>query len=68
MSRPAGAEQKKSSEAAAAVNPGRVNAEYNALKEKTPQTAAAHWKLALWCEEHGLKDLANVTLRAGGTA
>ena len=23
-------------------------------------TAAARWKLALWCEEHGLKDIAHV--------
>ena len=23
-------------------------------------TAAARWKLALWCEEHGLKDIAYV--------
>jgi hypothetical protein len=30
-------------------------AEYNALKQKTPRTADAHWKLGLWCERHGLK-------------
>jgi hypothetical protein len=30
-------------------------AKYNELKEKTPKTAAAHSKLAAWCEEHGLK-------------
>lgn len=30
-------------------------AEYNGLKEKTPNTVAAQSKLAAWCEEHGLK-------------
>jgi hypothetical protein len=28
--------------------------EYNARREKTPDDAEAHWKLALWCEQHGL--------------
>ena len=46
--------------AAVAINPGAAIAEYNALKEKTPPTAAAQWKLGLWCEDHGLKDLAYV--------
>ncbi len=43
-----------------AVNPEAALAEYNALKEKTPMTAAAQWKLGLWCDEHGLKDIAYV--------
>jgi len=30
-------------------------AEYNARRERTPGTADAHWKLALWCEQNGLK-------------
>ncbi len=30
-------------------------AEYNGLREKTPETAAAQWKLAAWCEAAGLK-------------
>jgi hypothetical protein len=34
--------------------------EYCLLKEKAPMTAAARWKLALWCEEHGLKDIVHV--------
>jgi hypothetical protein len=34
--------------------------EYNALRVKTPTTADARWKLALWCESHGLNDLAYV--------
>ncbi|WP_422928043.1 polymorphic toxin-type HINT domain-containing protein [Singulisphaera sp. PoT] len=34
---------------------GRNLAEYNARRAKTPHTAAAHWQLALWCEENGLK-------------
>ena len=31
-------------------------AAYNARRDKTPNTADAQWKLALWCEENGLKD------------
>ncbi len=46
--------------AAVAIDPGAAIAEYNALKEKTPSTAAAQWKLGLWCEGQGLKDLAYV--------
>jgi hypothetical protein len=30
-------------------------AEYNALKGKVAETGAAHWKLALWCEQKGLR-------------
>jgi len=30
-------------------------AEYNGRRAKTPYTAEAHWRLALWCEEKGLK-------------
>ena len=30
-------------------------AEYNARRAKTPDTADAHWELALWCEGRGLK-------------
>jgi hypothetical protein len=30
-------------------------AEYNTERERTPDTADGHWKLALWCEEKGLK-------------
>lgn len=29
-------------------------AEYNARRDRTPPTADAQWKLALWCESHGL--------------
>jgi hypothetical protein len=29
-------------------------AAYNGLREKTPETAAAQWKLAVWCEQNGL--------------
>ena len=32
-----------------------VLARYEALRAGTPETAAAQWKLALWCEEHGLQ-------------
>jgi hypothetical protein len=37
-------------------------AEYNPIRDKTPETAAAHWKLALWCEQKGLKPEAHVHL------
>lgn len=47
--------QKPTAKAAAEVDPGQALAEYNALRTKTPSTAAAQWKLGLWCEEHGLK-------------
>lgn len=30
-------------------------ATYNSHREHTPKTAAAQWKLALWCEENGLE-------------
>ncbi len=40
----------------------KLISEYNVLKAKTPMTAAARWKLAIWCEEHRLKDLAFVHL------
>jgi hypothetical protein len=30
-------------------------AEYNGRRAKVANTAEAHWKLGLWCEEHGLK-------------
>jgi len=29
-------------------------AEYNARRARTPETADAHWSLALWCEQNGL--------------
>jgi hypothetical protein len=53
-------EQKPTPEVATGVNDGEVNAKYNALKEQTPLTPAAQWRLGLWCEEHGLKHLAYV--------
>ena len=31
-----------------------ARARYNELREKTPENAAAQWKLALWCEQNGL--------------
>jgi hypothetical protein len=30
-------------------------AEYNAQRSRAPNTADAHWKLGLWCEQKGLK-------------
>jgi hypothetical protein len=49
------AQEKPAPKAAVKVDTGQALAEYNALREKTASTAAAQWKLALWCEEHGLK-------------
>jgi hypothetical protein len=52
--------QKATPKAAAEVDPQKAMSEYYVLKEKAPMTAAARWKLALWCEEHGLKEIAHV--------
>jgi hypothetical protein len=38
-------------------------AKYNAMiQEKAPDSAAAHWKMALWCEQNGLRPEAYVHL------
>jgi hypothetical protein len=55
-----GNDPRTASKVAANVNPVEALAKYNALKEKTPATAAAQWKLGLWCEQHALKPEANV--------
>jgi hypothetical protein len=55
-------EKKTSAKPSARIASEKVISEYNVLKTKTPMTAAARWKLALWCEEHRLKDLAFVHL------
>jgi len=39
-------------------------AEYNARRAKAPNTADAHWKLGLWCEQNGLKTQAEVEFLA----
>ncbi len=39
----------------ATAEQGEALATYNRMREKSPDTAAAQWKLGLWCEEHGLK-------------
>ncbi len=54
------AKAKTTARAAADAKSDKAVSEYNLLKEKTPMTAAVRWKLAVWCEEHGLKDLAYV--------
>lgn len=36
------------------LDAGEALARYNELREKTPKTAAAQWKLAAWCEQNGL--------------
>jgi hypothetical protein len=57
---PSKQETKPRPEFAAEVNLSEMNATYNELKSKTPSTAAAQWRLGLWCEEHGLKGLASL--------
>jgi len=37
-------------------------AEYNAKRARVGDSAGAHWKLALWCEQHGLTPEATVHL------
>lgn len=37
-------------------------AEYRGRRDRAPETADAQWKLALWCEQNGLKDEAVVHL------
>ena len=59
-SKDSGEKPKPTAKAAANVDLGKAESEYNLLKAKTPMTAAARWKLAVWCEEHKLKDLAYV--------
>ena len=39
-------------------------ADYNGRRDKTPDTADAQWKLALWCEENELKPEAQAHLMA----
>ncbi len=39
-------------------------AEYNARRDRTPDTADAQWRLAAWCETKGLKAEADVHLAA----
>ncbi len=39
-------------------------ADYNARRARTPDTADAQWRLALWCEEAGLKSEATAHLSA----
>ncbi|SIO13096.1 Pretoxin HINT domain-containing protein [Singulisphaera sp. GP187] len=39
-------------------------AEYNARREQAAHTAEAQWRLALWCEAHGLKAEASAHLAA----
>jgi hypothetical protein len=40
--------------AAESSDPDKTLSEYNALREKSGSSAAAHWRLGLWCEKHGL--------------
>ena len=57
---PSKQEQKPGPAVATGVDDGELNTKYNALRRETPATAAAQWKLGLWCEVHGLKDLAYI--------
>ncbi len=51
------AERKPAAKAKAepARDSGEAMAEYNALRARTPHNVAGESKLAMWCEEHGLK-------------
>jgi hypothetical protein len=53
-------DEKAAPKAVAGDDPGKALAEYNARRAKTPATAAAQWRLGLWCEQHGLKPEAYV--------
>ena len=37
-----------------------LQGQFNAMRAKTPNTADGHWKLGVWCEQKGLKELAEV--------
>ncbi len=50
--------------ARAEAEDSEVLAEYNRLKDQTPNSADAQWKLALWCESKGLKAESLVHLAA----
>jgi hypothetical protein len=52
---PPGDRERAAPKVEVADGPGAALARYNELKEKTPVTAAAQWKLGLWCEQHELK-------------
>ncbi len=41
--------------ASSVADTDKALAEYNAQREKVGNSAAAHWRLALWCEKNGLK-------------
>ena len=56
--------QKTAAKVEAADHSGEALAKYNELREKTPETAAAQWKLGIWCEQHGLKAEAYVHFAA----
>ncbi len=45
---------KAAAQAAQGDQTAKALAKYNGMREKTPQTAAAQWKLGVWCEENGL--------------
>ena len=42
-----------------AIDPA-LQDEYNAMRAKAPNTADGHWKVGVWCEQKGLKDLADM--------
>src|SRR4051794_11374496 len=52
---PAGDDVATPAATGAATDSGEALAKYNELKAKTPQTAAAQWKLANWCELNHLE-------------
>jgi hypothetical protein len=63
-SRPEASDAGDATKVASAAAGAEALAKYNAMREKTPDTAAAQWKLALWCEQNGLTAEATVHFAA----
>ena len=61
---PEAAEPREAAVEARAPADAAALAEYNDLREKTPNSAEAQWKLALWCEKKGLRAESLVHLAA----
>ncbi len=59
-----GSEPQQQTKPAATAGAQRIDPalqdEYHAILAKAPNTADGHWKVGLWCEQKGLKDLAEM--------
>jgi hypothetical protein len=47
-------DEQKATPKGAGQDQSQALAEYNRLRAKSPRSASEQWKLALWCEKHGL--------------